>query len=100
MATYTADEDVFLTILLHAAKYPSCSVNGLLLGSKAGQGFHITAVMPLFHSASLTLAPCVETGLAQVCASLPRAAAGMDAGCPPRSLRPPPRLAPHFTLSC
>jgi len=63
---YTASEEALLTILLHAAKFPSCTVNGLLLGKGAGSDAQITHSIPLFHTVSLTLAPCVETALDQV----------------------------------
>ncbi len=65
-AAYSVAEDAYLTVLLHAAKYPSCSVNGVLLGRKAdGKGWNVSAAVPLFHH-SQALAPCVETALSQV----------------------------------
>ncbi len=72
---YEISEAVALTILLHASKYPSCTVNGVLLGKQQGEGFMITAVIPLFHR-SHVLAPCVETALAQVRAVGSRLPAG------------------------
>lgn len=66
MGPYYLTEDVALTILLHASKHPSSTVNGVLLGKPRGAGgFLISAAVPLFHR-SHVLAPCVETGLAQV----------------------------------
>lgn len=58
-------EDAALTILLHASKHPSCTVNGVLLGKqRAGGGYLLSTAIPLFHR-SHTLAPCVETALSQ-----------------------------------
>jgi hypothetical protein len=52
-------------VLLHAAKYPSCTVCGVLLGESAGGRVTVAAALPLFHL-SMLLAPCVETALTQV----------------------------------
>jgi hypothetical protein len=62
-----------LKILLHAAKHPTCTVNGVLLGSEqqqkdgsSGEGeFRVTDIVPLFH-ASYHLAAPTEVALAQV----------------------------------
>jgi hypothetical protein len=64
--SHTLSEDACLTVLLHAAKHPSCTVCGVLLG-KAQQGGSVTvgAALPLFHL-SMLMAPCVETALTQV----------------------------------
>lgn len=73
---YTVDRLAVLKILLHSAKYPSASINGLLLGtvSAAASGadqtqgepeLHIQDAIPLFHS-FVTLALCLETALLQV----------------------------------
>jgi hypothetical protein len=55
--------------LLHAAKYPHCAVNGLLLAEPTNQkdnkNLKITDAVPLFHSC-LTLAPMMEIALTQV----------------------------------
>jgi len=67
-AAYELSENAALTLLLHASKYPSCTVNGVLLGkarSSEGGGFLISTVIPLFHR-SHVFAPCVETALDQV----------------------------------
>ncbi|XP_074644898.1 ER membrane protein complex subunit 8-like [Tubulanus polymorphus] len=59
----------YCKMLLHAAKYPHCSVNGLLLSqkSKEKETKHLNFVdcIPLFHL-SLTLAPMLEVALAQI----------------------------------
>lgn len=67
MPEYRLDDSVYLTILLHAAKYPSCTVDGVLLGTAAGngKGYHITAAIPLFHQ-SMLMSSCVETAFTQV----------------------------------
>ncbi|XP_076112535.1 ER membrane protein complex subunit 8-like [Mytilus galloprovincialis] len=67
--------DLFLTsaayckILLHAAKYPHCAVNGVLLAEepKNKDHKHIRFVdcIPLFHL-SLSIAPMLEAALLQI----------------------------------
>ena len=67
---YAAEPVALLKALLHAAKYPHASVNGLLLGKRVegGEGgepaTRIVDAVPLFH-AGLTLAPMLEVALAQ-----------------------------------
>ena len=77
----TVDRIAALKILLHSAKYPSSSVNGVLLGHSPAEAasqaaapkthdegpasVHVTDAIPLFHS-FLTLAPSLETALFQV----------------------------------
>lgn len=54
-----------MTVLLHAAKYPSCTVCGVLLGQTGSAGkVTVEAAIPLFHL-SMLLSPCVETALNQ-----------------------------------
>jgi hypothetical protein len=69
MGQYVLSEEVFLTMLLHATKYPSCTVCGVLLGEPAKGNSNKTCTIiqaaPLFHL-SMLLAPCVETALLQV----------------------------------
>lgn len=64
---YACDQTALLKILLHSAKYPAASVNGVLLGriSKDKQSVEIVDAIPLLHS-FLTLAPALETALVQV----------------------------------
>ncbi|GBF89594.1 hypothetical protein Rsub_02312 [Raphidocelis subcapitata] len=75
--SYSLGEDAALTILLHASKHPSCTVNGVLLGGRRGGGdgggdgggsgagaYEITSAVPLFHR-SHVIAPCVEIALTQ-----------------------------------
>ena len=57
----------YAKMLLHAAKYPHKSVNGVLLGEDVlhdGELFVLDAI-PLFHHC-LGLAPMLEVALAQV----------------------------------
>ena len=76
---YTVDSKALLKILLHAAKHPSHSINGVLLGAVAPASEEpgsprggtaqvavtIADAIPLFHS-FLSLAPALETALVQV----------------------------------
>lgn len=71
---YTFDRTALLKILLHAAKYPASSVNGILLadtkGTKSGaESVTVVDVIPVLHS-FLTLAPVLETALIQVFSDL------------------------------
>ena len=75
---YTVDSKALLKILLHAAKHPSHSVNGVLLGTiapasgepgsprggAAQVAVTVADAIPLFHS-FLSLAPALETALVQ-----------------------------------
>ncbi len=58
----------YCKIVLHLAKYPHLSVNGILL-SKRGRNtqaaIHVVDCIPLFHS-SLTLAPPFEIAMNQI----------------------------------
>ena len=60
----------YAKIILHAAKYPHCAVNGVLLakippkGQKTGKLSLIDAI-PLFHQ-NLGLTPMVEVALTQI----------------------------------
>lgn len=76
--SFVLSEEACLTVLLHAAKYPSCTVCGVLLGESGGGRMTVAAALPLFHL-SMLLAPCVDTALTQVRAI---AAAFKDQGCP------------------
>lgn len=53
-------------MVLHAAKYPHCAVNGLLLASAkdSSNNIEIIDVMPLFHQ-NLHLSPMAEIALVQ-----------------------------------
>ena len=59
----------YCKLLLHAAKYPHCSVNGVLLTEKSKNKETNDVVfvdcIPLFHS-SLGLTPMLEVALSQV----------------------------------
>lgn len=58
MVNYVIEGEAYVKIMLHAAKYPHCSVNGLLVGESDGQGFVVKDAFPLFHQH--TLAPMLE----------------------------------------
>ncbi len=70
---YSFDQTALLKVLLHSAKYPAASVNGVLLGrvKSDSKTVDIVDAIPLLHS-FLTLAPALETALVQV--------SGKDAG--------------------
>ena len=58
----------FVKLLLHAAKYPHCSVNGLLLRKQSkdiNPDVLVKDCIPLFHL-NLTLLPMLEVALSQV----------------------------------
>mmetsp|Transcript_26897 Transcript_26897/g.58721 ORF Transcript_26897/g.58721 Transcript_26897/m.58721 type:complete len:229 (+) Transcript_26897:144-830(+) len=65
--TCTSDILPLVKILLHAAKYPHCTINGVLLGSVDGSSNSVKIVdaIPLFH-VSTSLAPPTELALSQV----------------------------------
>ena len=86
-------------VLLHAAKHPANTVNGVLVGTlqeqqqqpqgeegRPQQDVNITDAIPLFHS-STNLAGPVEVALAQVRAAMPfTAGSGCFAACFPISM--------------
>ena len=60
----------YVKMLLHAAKYPHCSVNGVFLKKKLHKkedesGTQIKNAIPLFH-VNVTLLPMLELALTQV----------------------------------
>ncbi|GAX78719.1 hypothetical protein CEUSTIGMA_g6157.t1 [Chlamydomonas eustigma] len=61
----TVDPLSLLKILLHAAKYPHLSVNGVLLGTVSNSKVSVTDVIPMFHN-SLQLAAPTEIALTQI----------------------------------
>ncbi|GFR53088.1 hypothetical protein Agub_g15782 [Astrephomene gubernaculifera] len=66
MVACTVDQGALLKVLAHAAKFPSNSVNGVLIGSCAEGGIvEVQDAIPLCHT-TLSLAPALEIGLAQV----------------------------------
>ena len=69
MAEIVVSVQAYCKILLHAAKYPHCSVNGVLLAeeskSKDYRRIKFVDCIPLFHI-SLGLAPMLEAALIQV----------------------------------
>ncbi|XP_031564691.1 ER membrane protein complex subunit 8-like [Actinia tenebrosa] len=64
---YTVSAKAYAKMLLHAAKYPHTSVNGVLLGEEVTQEseMFILDAIPLFHQC-LGLAPMLEVALTQI----------------------------------
>ncbi|ELT87052.1 hypothetical protein CAPTEDRAFT_111303 [Capitella teleta] len=69
MAEYNVSSRAYCKMVLHAAKYPHCAVNGVLLAEKRQSGemktIDLIDAIPLFHL-SLSLAPMMEVALIQV----------------------------------
>ena len=61
-AMATVDSEAYITLFMHACKFPSRTVNGLLLGSVSGGGVSVQKTLPLFHT-PLGLAPMLEAAL-------------------------------------
>lgn len=78
---YEIDRSALLKVVLHAARFPTAAVNGVLLGKtgqrapqasppssprgQAGSVVHIYDAVPLCHN-FITLTPVLEAALAQV----------------------------------
>lgn len=62
---FSADATSLLKVLLHSAKHPSRSINGLLLGKVDGEGVSIIDAVPLFHTPTCLASP-LETALRMV----------------------------------
>ncbi|XP_041455166.1 ER membrane protein complex subunit 8-like [Lytechinus variegatus] len=69
MADYKVKLRAYAKTVLHAAKYPHCAVNGVLLADKEklkdGKCLEFVDCIPFFHH-SLALAPMLEVALVQV----------------------------------
>lgn len=70
MAEINVSLRAYAKLLLHAAKYPHCSVNGVLLAednkaNKEKKLIRFVECIPLFHL-SLSLAPMLEAALLQI----------------------------------
>lgn len=66
MVNYKVSPRAYAKMILHAAKYPHCAINGLLLtnNSTANNTIEIVDVMPLFHQC-LYVSPMAEIALLQ-----------------------------------
>lgn len=66
MTNYKISSRAYSKMVLHAAKYPHCAINGLLLASAkdSSNNIEIIDVMPLFHQ-NLHLSPMAEIALVQ-----------------------------------
>ncbi|TRM64182.1 hypothetical protein BD626DRAFT_494066 [Schizophyllum amplum] len=62
MPSYTLSDDAYLKVFFHCAKYPQRAVNGVLLGTEAGNEVQITDAVPLLHHWT-HLSPMMEIGL-------------------------------------
>lgn len=67
MAEVTLSARAYSKMILHAAKYPHCAINGLLLGrlNKDKDELVVTDAVPLFH-VCLHVSPMAEIALTQV----------------------------------
>lgn len=69
MNTVKLSSRAYTKMMFHAAKYPHCSVNGVLLATRDDTGrantISIVDAIPLFHQC-LHVTPMVEIALAQV----------------------------------
>lgn len=66
MTNFKVSSRAYSKMILHAAKYPHCAINGLLLASSkdSSNTIEIVDVMPLFHQ-NLHLSPMAEIALVQ-----------------------------------
>lgn len=67
MLNYSVSSRAYAKMILHAAKYPHCAINGLLLTNTAttsNNTIEIVDVMPLFHQC-LHVSPMAEIALLQ-----------------------------------
>lgn len=67
MAEVTINAKAYCKMILHAAKYPHCAINGVLLGrvNKETDELVLTDAVPLFHIC-LQVSPMAEIALTQV----------------------------------
>lgn len=62
MANYSIASLAYLKLVLHAAKFPSSTCVGLLVGTVSGSSCTITDAIPLAHHWT-DLSPMAEAGL-------------------------------------
>ena len=69
MADFIVSKLAYTKMLLHCAKYPHCSINGVLLAekikNKESKCVKYVDAIPLFHM-TLSLVPMLEVALTQV----------------------------------
>lgn len=67
MSEITINAKAYCKIILHAARYPHCAVNGVLLAKTSNKNKELEFVdaIPLFHI-TLNLTPMAEIALTQV----------------------------------
>lgn len=71
MTEYKVQSRAYTKLVFHAAKFPHCAVNGILLAEKESVGkkpLIIADAIPLFHQC-LYLSPMAEIALTQVSCS-------------------------------
>lgn len=74
MSNYKISTRAYTKMVLHAAKYPHCAVNGVLLSNVKSSGASASSVeivdaIPLFHQC-LHVSPMAEIALIQVSGQL------------------------------
>lgn len=72
MSDINISTKAYCKVILHAAKYPYCAINGVLLAKSSTVGnkdIEFVDAIPLFHI-GLNLTPMAEIALMQVAASL------------------------------
>lgn len=67
MSDITINAKAYCKLILHAAKYPHCTINGILLAKTSNKNKELEFVdaIPLFHI-GLNLTPMAEIALTQV----------------------------------
>ena len=64
MVAVELGQKAYIKLLLHALKYQSVAVNGVLLGTAGTAGVSVVDAVPLFHQ-QLALAPMLEIAMGQ-----------------------------------
>jgi hypothetical protein len=62
---YSFETKAALKLLLHASKYPSSPISGLLLGTPGDGLITVVDAIPMFHTQAC-IGPCLDSGLSQV----------------------------------
>jgi len=61
-AAITLSADAYSVLFLHCCRYPTRSLNGLLLGKASSDAVQVTQALPLFHT-QISLTPMLEAAL-------------------------------------
>ena len=62
MVEYVVSHQAYVKLVLHAAKHPHRSVNGVLLGKIVEDVVNISDAVPMLHH-WISLSPCMEIGM-------------------------------------